>query len=194
MEQEGPGHVPWKDVVSSKSHLNPKAGGAIPVLQPQKKQEFVGRSRQLQLGLTWAFALCSYSSFSSNCSPGLWLGCPTSHTKQAVQETCSATDGHLPGLTECSCRFRQAKNLSPWLVSHCLWCSGVAESAVLHLISSHECSKGPLRSSSGIFPSQEVLLHLFTGGGAQGFPCHVLVKSPELANYSLESLLGAGGQ
>lgn len=39
-----------------------------------------------------------------------------------------------------------------------------------------------------------MLLHLFTGGGAQGFPCHVLVKSPELANYSLESLLGGGGQ
>lgn len=40
-----------KDVVGSKSHLNPHTDGVIPVLQPQKKQEFVGRSRQLQLGL-----------------------------------------------------------------------------------------------------------------------------------------------
>lgn len=51
MEGEGPGRVLRKDVVGSKSHLNPHTDGVIPVLQPQQKEEFVGSSRQLQLGL-----------------------------------------------------------------------------------------------------------------------------------------------
>lgn len=70
---DGPGRVLQKDMVSSKSRLRPNARGGAdgigvipplpatglcelascdPVLQPQKQYEFVGRSRQLQLGLT----------------------------------------------------------------------------------------------------------------------------------------------
>lgn len=46
-----------------------------------------------------------------------------------------------------------------------------------------------------MFPSQEVVLQLFAGDGAQGFPCQALVKSPRLANYSSESIAGErGGQ
>ena len=70
---DGPGRVLQKDMVSSKSCLRPNARGGAdgigvipplpatglcelascdPVLQPQKQYEFVGKSRQLQLGLT----------------------------------------------------------------------------------------------------------------------------------------------
>lgn len=46
-----------------------------------------------------------------------------------------------------------------------------------------------------VFPSQEVVLQLFAGGEAQGFPCQGLVKSPRLANYSSENIAGErGGQ
>lgn len=71
-----------------------------------------------------------------------------------------------------------------------LWEGAGSFSWVSCEVSSHECSKGPLHSSSGIFPSREVLPHLFAGGGTPGFPCHVLVKSPGLANYSSESVSG----
>lgn len=45
-----------------------------------------------------------------------------------------------------------------------------------------------------VFASQEVVLQLYAGGGAQDFPCQVLVKSLRLINYCSESIAGGGGQ
>lgn len=124
----GPGRVLQKDMVSSKSHLRPNAHGGAdgigvvpslpttglcelascdPVLQPHKQYEFVGRSRQLQLGFTSGFALvCAFGAGVQNCSPGFRWRYSTPRSRQAVQKTSSGTDCCLPGLTQCSCTVR----------------------------------------------------------------------------------------